>query len=556
MHIFLMLSHSCNLRLVHDLPRRTSGALKSYFNGLSKRFRHFFDKKIYCIPPVGGQYCAPFIKGAGMSEIFNQNWNRERVRAGMRWFGPEDVVSIRNIQQTPGVTNIITALHHIPAGEVWTEAEIAKRKIEVEFESESDAPELEGMKLYQWYQTHGHRTGLVWDTAESMVFTEDIKNGSPNREKHIRNYKISLQHLGRFGVHNVVGNFMLVADWTRTSITTLPDGSKTLKYIHSAFAAFDIFLLKRHDSEQGYIDDGSFTKEEVEEARKYWNTYLAHDPARQQALTAMITAGLPGAQEGFTLDDFRAAVSKYEGMSVDVLQEHIAYFLDAVVPVANAAGVRLCCHADDPAFSPFLGTPRAVGGSEGYKFLLDHGCGVNMCIGSLMANEANRDITAVIREIAEYGQMTGMSMEDIFPHIHLRPIETDGKNFREGHHAEHREELAKVVHTLVDLGWQGVFRPDHAPASDHGFGRPGYDVIGRGYGAQLLLGLFEMAEIVKATRALSIEAAIRASHGDMHLRDEAIRAAGDSEAEQIGKKIAFIKVPFVYSEQGVCASLE
>ncbi len=492
-----------------------------------------------------------------MSEIFNQNWNRERVRAGMRWFGPEDVVTIRNIKQTPGITNIITALHHLPAGEVWTESEIAKRKIEVEFHIHPDAPaDLAGMKLYQWYKIHGERTGLVWDTAESLVFTEDIKNGSPDREQHILDYKQSLRNLGRFGIRNVVGNFMLVADWTRTSITTLPDGSKTLKYIHSAFAAFDIFLLKRHDNEQAYMDDGSFIPEEIEEARRYWETYLAHDEERQRLLINMITAGLPGAQEGFTLDDFRAAVAKYEGMSVEVLQEHISYFLDAVVPVANAAGVRLCCHADDPAFSPFLGTPRAVGGSEGYKFLLDHGCGVNLCIGSLMANESNRDITTVIREIAEYGRMKGMSMEETFPHIHLRPIETDGKNFREGHHAEHREELAKVVHTLVDLGWQGVFRPDHAPASDHGFGRPGYDVIGRGYGANLLLGLFEMAEIVKATRTQTVEAAIRASNGDMHLRDEAIKAAGRAEAELIGNKIAFIKVPFVYGEQGVCASLQ
>jgi mannonate dehydratase len=492
-----------------------------------------------------------------MSEIFNQNWNRERVRAGMRWFGPEDIVTIRNIKQTPGITNIITALHHIPAGEVWTENEIAKRKIEVEFLPHSDAPaDLEGMKRFQWYTANGERTGLVWDTAESLVFTEDIKNGSPNREKHIRNYKQSLKNLGRFGVKNVVGNFMLVADWTRTSITTLPDGSKTLKYIHSAFAAFDIYLLKRHESEQGYIDDGSFTGEEVADARKYWDKYLVNNPDGQKELIRMITAGLPGAQEGFTLEDFRKAVSKYEGMSVEVLQEHIAYFLRAVVPVANAAGVYLCCHADDPAFSPFLGTPRAVGGAEGYKFLLDQGCGVNMCIGSLMANESNRDITTVIREIAEYGLEKGMSMESIFPHIHLRPIETDGKNFREGHHAEHREELAKVVHTLVDLGWQGVFRPDHAPSSDHGFGRPGYDVIGRGYGANLLLGLFEMAEIVKTTRFRMVEAAIKASNGDFALKEEALKAARTAEAEKIGKKIAFIKVPFVFSEQGVCASLK
>ncbi len=467
----------------------------------------------------------------------------------MRWFGPEDVVSIRNIQQTPGVTNIITALHHIPAGEIWTEAEVAKRKIEVEFKPCSNAPtDLEGMKLFQWHKINNERTGLVWDTAESLVFTEDIKNGSPDREEHIQKYKQSLRNLGRLGVINVVGNFMLVADWTRTSITTLPDGSKTLKYTHAAFAAFDIFLLKRHDTVQEYIDDNSFSAAEIEEAQLYWDKYLDNNTEHQQSLINMITAGLPGAQEGFTLADFRSAVAKYEDMSLEVLQEHITYFLNAVVPVAQTAGVRLCCHADDPAFSPFLGTPRAVGGSAGYKFLLDHGCGVNMCIGSLMANESNRDITAVIREIAEYGQIKGMSMEDVFPHIHLRPIETDGKNFREGHHAEHREELAKVVHTLVDLGWQGVFRPDHAPQSDHGFGRPGYDVIGRGYGAQLLLGLFEMAEIVKTTRFRVVEAAIKASDGDMALKEEALEAARKAEVDKIGRKIAFIKVPFIFGK--------
>lgn len=491
-----------------------------------------------------------------MSEIFNINWNRERVRAGMRWFGPDDDVTIQYIRQTPGVTNVITALHHIPVGEVWTEEEIARRKIEVEYHPAENEPDsLSGTELFQWYKANGTQTGLIWDTAESLVFTEDIKNGSPNRDRHIANYNESLKNLGRFGVNKVVGNFMLVADWTRTGTATLSDGSKSLKYIHAAFAAFDIYLLKRHETGQDYIDDGSFSAEEVEQAERYWKKYLENDPERQQALTRMITAGLPGAQAGFSLDDFRTAVGKYADMDAAELREHIAYFLDHVVPVAKAAGVRLCCHSDDPAFSPFLGTPRTVGGAEGYKFLLDHGCGANFCIGSLMANEANRDITDVIREIAEYGQLKGMSIEEIFPHIHLRPIETDGKNFREGHHAEHREELAKVVHTLVDLGWQGVFRPDHAPSSDHGIGRPGYDVIGRGYGANLILGLFEMAEIIKTTRFRVVEAVINASGGDMQLKEEAMEAARQAEVRKIRDKIAFIKVPFANSDADICAQL-
>ncbi|HKL21584.1 MAG TPA: mannonate dehydratase [Tichowtungia sp.] len=492
-----------------------------------------------------------------MSEIFNTNWNRERVRAGMRWFGPDDTVTIQHIRQTPGVTNVISALHHIPAGEVWTEEEIAKRKIEIEFLPSREAPDgLSGRALLEWHDANSEPSGLIWDTAESLIFTEDIKNGSPDREKHIANYNQSLRNLGRFGVNKVVGNFMLVADWTRTGAATLPDGSRSLQYVHAAFAAFDIYLLKRHDSEQGYIDDGSFTAEEVEAARAYWQKGLENDPGRRKALADMITAGLPGAQAGFTLDDFRDAVSKYEGMDEDDLREHIAYFLDSTVPVAKAAGVHLCCHSDDPAFTPFLGTPRSVGSSEGYKFLLDHDCGANFCIGSLMANEHNRDITLVIREIAEYGFAKGMTIEEIFPHIHLRPVETDGKNFREGHHAEHREELAKVVHTLVDLGWQGVFRPDHAPSSDHGIGRPGYDVIGRGYGANLILGLFEMAEILKTTRFRVVEAAIKASGGDMALKEEAFEAAHQAEVDKIARKIAFIKIPFSTGEQGTSMEIK
>lgn len=485
-----------------------------------------------------------------MSEVYNKNFERERVRAGLRWFGPEDEVTIRNIMQTPGVTNVISALHHIPSGEIWTEEEIAKRKIEVEFLPCNNIPaDLSGYELYQWHNQNAKKTGLVWDTAESLVFTEDIKNGGDTRDAHIENYKQSVRNLGIFGVNNVVGNFMLVADWTRTGVVNLPDGSMALEYIHDAFAAFDVFILKRHQAEQDYIDDNSYTKDEIEKAHKYWDRYLKNNDERREELTKMITAGLPGAQEGFTLDDFRAAVARYKNMTVENLRKNIAYFLDAVVPVAKEAGVFLCCHSDDPAFSPFLGTPRAVGCADGYKFLLDHGCGVNFCIGSLMPNQENRDISILIYQIAEYGFSKGLTAEEIFPHIHLRPVETDAKNFREGHHAEHREELAKVVHALVDIGWQGVFRPDHAPTSDHGFGRPGYDVIGRGYGAQLLLGLFEMAEILKASREYRIEAVIKACGGDTTKKSQALKAAIDAESDYLKQKICQIKMPFVFDEE-------
>lgn len=480
-----------------------------------------------------------------MSEIFNKDFKRERVRAGMRWFGPEDIVTIRNIRQTPGVTNVISALHHITPGEIWTIDEISKRKIEVEFQPDEKEPEgLNGIKRYEWYLENAQYTGLHWDTVESLIFTEEIKNGSPERDLHIANYKESLRNLAKFKIHKVIGNFMLVADWTRTELTYLDDGSSALEYIHDRFVAFDLFILKRHKDINEYINDGTYSVEEIDSARKYWKKNLEGQESKINELTSMITAGLPGANEGFTLDDFRKAVTRYHGMTVDQLRENIAYFLNEIVPVAHKNDIRMCCHADDPSFSPFMGTPRAVGNLEGYKFLLDHGCGVNLCAGSLMPNEDNREITTVIYELAEYGEKLEMDIHEIFPHIHLRPIETDGMNFREGHHAEHREELAKIVHALVDVGWQGVFRPDHAPSSDHGFGRPGYDAIGRGYGAQLLLGLFEMAEIIKATREISIKAAVEAADGDSSKLEIAIKAAIESEAQQIKDKIAFIKMPF------------
>lgn len=485
-----------------------------------------------------------------MSEIAHFNCNNDRVRAGLRWFGPEDPVTIQHIRQTPGITHVISALHHIPAGAIWSEEEIAKRKIEIEFIEHEQAPEhLCGMDRFEWYQQHGQLSGLIWDTAESLIFTEEIKNGNPLRDEHIEHYNESLRNLGRFGVINVIGNFMLVADWTRTGLTQLHDGSESLQYVHAAFAAFDIYLLKRHKDEQGYLEDNSYTQHEITAARAYWQEHLSGHPDACQRLTDMITAGLPGAQAGFTLDDFRQAISAYKGMSESNLRDHISYFLSKVVPVAKEAGVRLCCHSDDPAFTPFLGTPRTVGSAAGYKFLLDHGCGANFCMGSLMAHEKNRDITGVLREIVEYGRSKQMSIDEIFPHIHMRPIETEGKNFREGHHADHRRELAKVVYTLVDLNWKGVFRPDHAPSSQHGLGRPGYDVIGRGYGANLLLGLFEMATMLKESQNETIEALIQAGHLSESERENALNSARRAVIDSITQQLSVITLPPAYDDQ-------
>jgi mannonate dehydratase len=485
----------------------------------------------------------------------------EAPKAGIRWFGPADV-PIMMIAQIPGVTEVVSALHHVPNGDEWTVAEILKRKIEVEFQDMLDEPSgLAGAKRDEFYKEQyrsslksGKRTGLVWSTIESLPFTEEIKNGSPERDAHIATYQKSLDNIGAinrllkecgapvYSFTSVMGNFMLVADWTRTGYATLPDGSRALEYIHTHFAAFDIFMAHRHHQADGspnleaYEHDGSYSAAEIKAAQAYWNDTLKDDRKKQEALADMIVAGLPGAQASFgpnaalegKLTIFREAVLKYKGMTVETLRANIDYFLKHVVPNAKAAGVMMCSHPDDPAYSPFLGTPRAVGDAQGYKFLLDRGCGVGLCFGSLTPNEKNRDVMSVVKDLAEHGLAKGLTIEQIFPFVHLRPVETNGRDFREGLHAAHIDELWKIVYALASYGWKGVFRPDHAPdpavlhdmmtqatGNSKALGSRGYSVPGRAMGANLLIGLFHGARQMVGAGAKKADFDIirnRASH--------------------------------------------
>jgi D-mannonate dehydratase len=232
----------------------------------------------------------------------------------------------------------------------------------------------------------------------------------------------------------------------------------------------------------------------------------------------MIVAGLPGCQgikptaqfstseeeeawnQEHRLGAYLLQVNKYKGWSKEDLQKNIAYFLDEVAEYAHSLGINLCAHPDDPPFTPFMGTPRAVGSEEDYKFLMKHGCGVNLCTGSLTANPENRgDITGIIQRLAKFGtEELGWDINRVFPHVHLRPIETDGKNFVEGEHARHVEELRSYVATLSYLGWHGVYRPDHSTTPTYEIdgngskpiGDRGYHGAGRAEGLNVLLGLF------------------------------------------------------------------
>src|SRR5690606_15644155 len=334
--------------------------------------------------------------------------NKIKMEQTMRWYGPNDPVSLTDIQQA-GATGIVTALHHLPNGVEWPREEIQERKAIIE------------------------AAGLRWSVVESIPVHENIKTRSGNFEAYIRNYQNSIRNLATEGIHTVCYNFMPVLDWTRTDLSyTLPNGAKALRFEMRALAAFDLYILKRPGAEFSYAEDVH------KKAAAYYESLTDED---KQLLTNTIIAGLPGAEEGYSLLDFQNILDTYKNIDAKTLADHLRQFLDAIIPVAEACGVSLAIHPDDPPY-PIFGLPRVVSTAADYERIIsDNNSPHNafcFCTGSLGVR-ADNDLPAMVRQ---YG--------DHIHFIHLRSTERDEEgNFHEANHLEGDVPMAEVVAEIL-----------------------------------------------------------------------------------------------------------